>query len=89
MYNEILFVNKYIGNFYETENLTRSFKNKTVFNAFVYTMQSAQNCIKQQSPQRNDVFCDGLLRVLNPRLHISLIFRFDLVQEHLKSIQKP
>lgn len=30
MYNEILFVNKYIGNFYETENLTRSFKNKTV-----------------------------------------------------------
>jgi len=41
MYNEILLFNKFIGNFYETENLTRSFENKTVFNAFVYAMQSA------------------------------------------------
>lgn len=57
-------------------------------NAF-YTIQSAQNRSGQQSPQRNDVFCDGLLRVLKPRLHISPIFRFDLVQEHLKSIRKP
>jgi len=36
-------------------------------------VQLAQNHSGQQSPQRNDVFCDGLLRVLNPKLHISPI----------------
>jgi len=68
--------------------MARSYKNKNKFKPILVLykvlVQLAQNHRGQQSPQRNDVFCDGLLRVLNPKLHISPIFWFDLGQEHLK-----
>lgn len=94
MYVEILFVYRYV---YKVTFMIRKtwvvvYSNGGKEPRFFFLVPrisanlQAHMCCGQQSPQRNDVFCDGLLRVLNPNLHISPIVQFDLVQEHLKRI---